>query len=176
MKIGKILIIAFVVIMCITLISNLVINRAPQSPEAAPPKVSATSRPASYYTVRTLEMAADIVRTALPSATVSSRYNEELDIAYIELAMQEINADFVQNAQDGVGTCAQDWETAKDSLIKIQKRIAKLFREMNREDTTVVINLLDPADQSEVYLSIANGIAGYDVVNGINLLEDQSAG
>lgn len=43
------------------------------------------------------------------------------------------------------------------------------FNDHGHDDIIAVFNVVDPADHSIIYLSVANGIAGYDVVNGIDM-------
>ena len=92
---------------------------------------------------------------------------------FFDIVCPAIDSDFIRDAQDDVGTCRRDWDDVVKSVIDIQKSVQKIFTEAE-DDTVVVLDILNPKNEDEVFLSVANGVAGYDVVNEIDLFSEAS--
>jgi len=160
---------AILILFAVVLFSN-VYNMGTSDFRPAP---TATPAPTGKSTaLRTVEMARNIVANALPGSDVGSRYDEANDWAFFDISDRRLDAETVQNAKDGVGHYREDWDQVVQDVINIQKSVQRLFTSMGMEETTVVVDVLNPDNEDEVFLSVANGIAGYDVVSGVNLLDD----
>ena len=61
------------------------------------------------------------------------------------------------------------WDSLTRDLIDSADTVQRVFNDSCKEDITVVLSLCNPEDQSKKYLTIANGIAGYDIVKGTDL-------
>ena len=127
----------------------------------------------NYYTKQRAELGLNLLRDGLPSFNPEMRYDNVNGWLFYDLTSWEISPEFIQNAKDGVGHCAEDWAFIVDKAEHIQSSLQRIFTEQD-DDTIVVLDILNPANTDEVWLSVANGIAGYDVVNGIDLLNGQS--
>ena len=61
------------------------------------------------------------------------------------------------------------WNNMVNDIKSAANSAQNAFSENGHDDIIAVFNVCDPNDHSIVFLSVANGIAGYDVVNGIDM-------
>lgn len=61
------------------------------------------------------------------------------------------------------------WNSMVRDLTESTDTMQRAFNDNCKEDITVVLSLCNPEDHSIKYLTIANGIVGYDVVNEIDM-------
>ena len=63
------------------------------------------------------------------------------------------------------------WNQIVDRVKHITASMQSTFDEVcEDENITVVTSICDPQHHDISYLTVANGVAGYDVVNGVDLL------
>ena len=152
--------------------------RPAQTPEIVTVTPQRTPAPGEFtndYTKRRAKAAQSILETKLARAnfTVSYRYDNVNGYLVYDLINPELNRELIQFVKDNLDTQGQEWNNIVTSIEQIQSAIQKLFTDED-DETVVIIDILNPDNEDEVWLSVANGIAGYDVVNGIDLLNDQS--
>lgn len=184
-KILKILGIGFLALMAVTLFSNILntpdffggSSPRPAAVQSTLPPLEDTLRtPApgevtNYYTKRRIETMATIISNALPHIDVEWRYDNQNGYVFYDLIAPEFSPEFIQNAKDDYGTCLSDWNRVVRDVCDVQSSAQKYFVDME-DETLVIVDILNPRNTDEVWLSVANGIAGYDVVNGIDLLNN----
>lgn len=158
----------FLILLAIVYISNAYnsMRYAPPSPT----QTQATRQTSSGSGERVVEMARGIVERNMPGATIESRYDKENEWAFIDVIQPGMNTDFIQKAKDDVGDYHATWNEITKRAVDIQKSLQEIFVSMKMEDTVVVLDILNADNPDEVFLSVANGIVGYDVVNEIDLL------
>ena len=138
------------------------------------PTVSKQTKDEAYYARWWAEVGHNILDNAVPAGTKTDmRFDTETGYCYYDLIVPEINSTFIQNAKDGVGTCRSDWDHFKKSILSIQKSMQDFYTDID-ESMIVIVDVLNPDNEDEVFLSVAQGVAGYDVVNGIDLLNRQN--
>lgn len=179
MKTWQILLLSFAGVCALVLGSSLAGGHRGQLPQRTPEIVTVTPQrtPApgeftNYYTKQRAEYGLSLLQQSLPGYNPEMRYDNVNGWLFYDLTNYEIDADFIQGAKDGTGLYADSWAAIVDSVESIQRSLQKIFTEQD-DDTVVVVDILNPDNTDEVWLSVANGIAGYDVVNGIDLLNDQ---
>ena len=181
MKTWQILLLSFAGVCALVLGSSLAGGHRGQLPQRTPEIVTVTPQrtPApgeftNYYTEQRVKAAEAILEDKLGKAnfTVSYRYDNVNGYVFYDLVSPEINRDFIQFVKDNMELHGEDWNTISRELARIQSLIQDTFTDAG-DDTLVIIDILNPDNTDEVWLSVANGIAGYDVVNGIDLLNDQ---
>lgn len=67
------------------------------------------------------------------------------------------------------------WKAVTDDLIDITAELQHCFTDYGQPDVVVVMNLLNPENPEVAYATAAQGVIGYDVVNGIDLLNQNGA-
>ena len=83
---------------------------------------------------------------------------DQFDAAYIETMKTE-------------GKDLDTWNQIVDRVKNVTASMQSTFDEVcEDENITVVTSICDPQHHDISYLTVANGVAGYDVVNGIDLL------
>ena len=65
----------------------------------------------------------------------------------------------------------KDWDYMVESLIGTQKIFQNIMNESGHTDTLVAIGVLNDINKDNLLLYISLGMALYDTVNDINLLE-----
>ena len=139
-----------------------------QIPATTP--VPASAQKTTKNAERTVEMARSIVEKNMPGVTVESRYDAENEWAFIDIIQNGMDSDFIQKAKNDIGDYHSTWNEITKRAVDIQKSLQELFDTMGMEDTVVVLDILNPNNTDEVFLTVANGIVGYDIVNEIDLL------
>lgn len=76
---------------------------------------------------------------------------------------------FVENAIESPDAYMVDWENTTNRAITAQRAIQGYFDRSDADTVTVVVNVVDYDHKETIYLSVANGIVGYDAVRGIDL-------
>lgn len=152
--------------------SALNMSRAP-IPSVRPAQTTAS--PEKKTSERTVEMVRSIVASHMPTATVESRYDEENGLVFVDIIQNDMDGEFARQARDDVGDFRIAWNRIAKDAVEIQKSVQEILTTMGMEDTVAVLDILNADNTDEVLLSVANGVVGYDVVNGIDLL-NQSEG
>lgn len=172
-KVLKIIGITWLVMAVLALIANVFGGTGSNAAPTPVPTVSKQAKDDAYYARWWAEAGHNILDNAVPAGTKTDmRFDGETGYCYYDLIVPEINSTFIQNAKDGVGTCQQDWDHFKESILSIQKSMQNFYTDIE-DDMIVIVDVLNPDNEDEVFLSVAQGVAGYDVVNGIDLLNKQ---
>lgn len=99
-----------------------------------------------------------------------------------EYTMSEDSAGITVNAwKDGVAMCAalaknedsdalKQWDSLKESTIKMQDSLQSLLTNSGYSDKIIVINILNDVKKDNTLLTVSYGIVAYDAVSEINLL------
>ena len=180
-KLGKWILIGFLALMAFVYMTNVydvpwsrkLPAPTPETVTVAPARDPAPGEFTNYYTKRRAEIGLSLLQQAMPDFSVEMRYDNVNGWLFYDITCPEISADFIRSAQADYGHCVEDWETIVRSTEDIQSSLQRMFTEQN-DETVVVVDILNPENPDEVWLSVANGIAGYDVVNGVDLLNGQS--
>lgn len=99
-----------------------------------------------------------------------TKLDSEHEIFQVNVWSYDIDADLIERTQQGENITV--WNNMVKDLKSNVSTMQSSFNELNHEEITCVLNLCDPIHRDIVYLSIAQGVAGYDVVNGVDLLNN----
>ena len=108
----------------------------------------------------------------MPGFLLNWTFDPETRTACINAIRSDYSGYYVENAKDSPDAYLDDWNNSVARAVAAQKHIQRYFDQSEADDITAVVNIMDYDDRETVYLSVANGIAGYDVVNGIDLRGD----
>lgn len=168
MKTWKILLICFAVLFAVVIGSNIWNGERRQLPAQTPESVTATPTPPPEVIM--ISRMGDVMHDTVPDDwTVSWTYDPETRTAWFIFVDPAITPELIQTAQKFPEETSERWESNKNSMIELQKEISKDLELNGYKDITVVLELRNPENTEEPWLIVANGIAGYDVVSGIDL-------
>ena len=159
--------VAVVVVFCAVMLIN--VNDMNKLPDPTPtPEATETPKAES-------KMAAFVAKTfdnTLGEA-FGNNYSTELDqdsgVFRVNTWSPETDSAFIEDAKAG-GEALNVWEAVVDRVIYVTSRMQSTFDETCEEPITVVTSICDPINHDLPYLTVANGVAGYNVVNGVDLL------
>lgn len=181
-KLGKWILIGFLALMAFVYMTNVydvpwsrkLPAPTPEIVTVTPQRTPAPGEFTNYYTKQRVEGAQAMLAEKLSSAnfTVSYRYDNVNGYVFYDLVNPEINRFFIDDVKNNMDKYGDDWDTVSRELVRIQSIIQDTFTDAG-DETLVIIDILNPENPDEVWLSVANGIAGYDVVNGVDLLNGQ---
>ena len=103
----------------------------------------------------------------------SSEFDSERMIYRVGTWSEGINDEFIENVKEL--QAYDQWKSVTDGLIDVTADLQHYFTDFGKEDVVVVVSLLSPDDPGTVYATAAQGVIGYDVVNGIDLLNQNAA-
>ena len=110
-------------------------------------------------------------------AVYGSEYRAEFDrermIYRVGTWSEGINDEFVAEIEEL--QAYDQWKTVTDGLIDVTSDIQHYFTDYGQPDVVVVMSLLNPENPDIAYATAAQGVIGYDVVNGIDLLNQNGA-
>ena len=184
MKSQKLIIILLVVILFVLLIPYLLIGAVitgsnigmRQQPKLTPrPTMESTGDPELDHELSLMSGAKDIATYHMPGFECGWNYDPETKTAYIIALRSDYGGYYVENAQDMPDVYQQDWDNSVQRALTAEKYVSRYFEKSDAEDITTVVQILDYDDRKTPYLTVANGIVGYDAVNGIDL-QGQSSG
>lgn len=170
MKTWKILLICFAVLFAIVLGSNIVNGNRRQLPTQQPAVVTPTPPPE----VETIDKMLQTFRRTATDWKVSASYDPETRIARFIFINPEFTEETILLAKALEPMVRENWDENVAAMIDLQKEVSRIMEDQGHEDVTVVLDMVNPDNPDEVWVSVANGIAGYDVVRGIDLLNGQS--
>ena len=161
--------VAVVVVFCAALLAN--VNNINKLPDPTPtPEATATPKTES-------KMAAIVAKTfdnTLGDA-FGNNYSTELDqdsgVFRVNTWFPETDSAFIEDAKNG-GESLNVWEATVDRVIYVTSKMQSTFDETCEKPITVVTSICDPINHDLPYLTVANGVAGYNVVNGVDLLNN----
>lgn len=154
---------AILIILAVVVVSNII-----NTPTSTP----ITSRPSSS-TRLTAQQVADKIEHSL-SVTMPGHYTTELDtenkIFRVNTWQEDIDGAAISLTKNTGHTA--NWNSMVESMKSLVSDMQSRFNDYGHDDYIVVYSLCDPANHDTPYVTIANGIAGYDVVNDIDLLNN----
>ena len=103
----------------------------------------------------------------------SSELDEEHKTFTVTTWQSSIDDGLIRRTSEGENIGA--WNDMVSDLKETANTMQASFRDCGLEDYTAVLCLADPISHSTPYLVIAQGVAGYDVVNGIDLLNQNAS-
>lgn len=116
--------------------------------------------------------AKDIAVYHMPGFDVGWTYNPETRIASYNAIRSDYAGYYVENAQSSPEAYLDEWNNSVARATAAQKSLQSYFAKQDVDDITVIVNILDFDDRETPYLTVANGIVGFDAVNGIDLRGD----
>lgn len=147
--------------------------RPAQTPETVTVTMQRTPKPARKEDLDAVYHVADVMRENMPESEVHMEYDPEAQIVYYRISRQDLSPEIIELTKV-TPSMKEAWDDMVDGMISMQKQASAYFERAGVLDMITVVQILNPDNTDEVWLSVANGIAGYDVVNGIDLLNDQS--
>ena len=159
--------ISVVIAFCIVMMINVYdMNKLPDPTPT--PAATATAKPQS----KMAPVVAKMFDNSLGDA-FGNNYTAELDqesgIFRVNTWSPETDSAFIEDAKAG-GDALNVWEATVDRVIYVTSKMQSTFDETCEESITVVTSICDPNNHDLPYLTVANGVAGYNVVNGVDLL------
>ena len=156
--------ISVVIAFCIVMIINVYdMNKLPD------PTPGATVAPKAEAV--TAAMVADMIEGVLRnnfSYDYKTKLDEEQGLFNVDIWSSDITAESIQRTKDSGNFSV--WDNMVSDIASTTATMQNAFDENGHEEIVVVTSLCDPENQDVAFLTIANGVAGYDVVNGIDLL------
>lgn len=132
----------------------------------------APTRTPKLSTEEILQRAENALKTVYGSEH-SSEFDSERMIYRVGTWSEGINDEFIENVKEL--QAYDQWKSVTDGLIDVTADLQHYFTDFGKEDVVVVVSLLSPDDPGTVYATAAQGVIGYDVVNGIDLLNQNAA-
>lgn len=99
--------------------------------------------------------------------------DKENNIVRVNIWRENIDAQMIERTKS-IGDISV-WNNMVSDLKETASVMQKSFVELGHDEITVVLNVCDYFHRDIAYLSIANGVAGYDAVNEIDLLNKNAA-
>lgn len=100
----------------------------------------------------------------------STELDEEQNRFMVDVWLTYLDDEAIERTKSGEdGADITTWNNMVRDLTSSADTMQRAFRDNCSDDITVVFSVCNPEDHNIKYLTIANGIAGYDVVNGIDL-------
>lgn len=144
-----------------------------QLPAPSPETVTVTPKPARQEDLDAVYHVCDLLRQNMPENEVHMEFDPESRTVWYRIAKPGLSAEVIELTKV-TPSMQDDWNTMVESIVGLQKQMTGYFERNGIHDMTVVLETVNPEDSSEKWLVVANGIAGYDVVNGVDLLNGQS--
>ena len=130
------------------------------------PAATATPKPNAVTAAMVADMVDGVFKNNFPYS-----YETKLDEASgqfnVDVWSPDINAESIEETKNGSHAI---WDNMVSNLISTTATIQNAFDENGHQEIVAVLSLCDPNNHDITYLTIANGVAGYDVVNGVDLL------
>lgn len=128
----------------------------------------------NYYTLQRLDYIILDLQNEFKNANIKYRYDHNGGKLFFELSDNMYDQSFVEQAREGDKQCKTLWDSFTKRVITQQKRIQKIVINADAyadDNTAIIFNVYNPQNPDELYLSVANGIAGYDVINDIDVMD-----
>ena len=155
------------ILFLIVLVSNIM-NMGGSLPNTPAPKASPTQKTGSKMAPVIAKMFDNDLKQAF-----GNNYQTELDteegVFRVDTWSSDVNAQFITDLKNGNIDIAA-WNAVVDRVKSVTSSMQSTFDEVCDDEIIVVSSICDPLNHDISYLTVANGIAGYDVVNEIDLL------
>ena len=126
--------------------------------------------PASTQRVVTAQMVADMISdscTQVWGNNFEADLDEDTGFFIVKTWMTYIDDGLIERVKAGENV--ETWNDMSADLKSTADAMQKAFIENGHDEITAVLTVCNPDDHSIEYLTIANGIIGLDVVNGIDM-------
>ena len=130
------------------------------------PAATASPKPSTVTASMVADMVDGVFKNNFPYS-YETKLDEKAGLFHVDIWSSDINADSVEETKNGSYAI---WDNMVSNLISTTTTIQNAFDENGHEEITAVLSLCDPDNHDVTYLTIANGVAGFDVVNGVDLL------
>lgn len=176
MKNQKLIIILLVAILCILLIPYLLLgavfgisfSQMRKHPLPAPTEQVSSGDPELDLELDLMAAGKQLAASRMPGFEIGWTYDAKTKTGNINAFRSDYSGYFLENAQSEPEAYLPDWNNSVERARAAQKAVQQYFAKSEADDITVIVNILD-YDEKKLYLSVANGIVGYDAVNGIDL-------
>lgn len=173
----NIIIILLVVIILILLTPALLIGTIVSNSQRQMEKYpipSATPRPA--VSARDVADMIDGSCYQIYGDNYSTELDEDQERFLVDVWIQYLDDEAIERTKSGEDEEYRTvWNSMARDLTSSADTMQRAFTDNGIDYITVVLSLCNPEDHSVKYLTIANGIAGYDVVNGIDMRAGSAA-
>lgn len=160
--------VSIVIAFCIVMIINVYDMNRLSDPKPTPAATTAPKEKKSMAPV-----AAKMFDNSLKQA-FGNNYETNLDVEngifHVDTWFDQFDAAYIETMKTE-GKELDTWNQIVDRVKYITASMQSTFDEVcEDENITVVTSICDPQHHDISYLTVANGVAGYDVVNGVDLL------
>ena len=132
--------------------------------------------PARYSTPRQVADMVDNSCRQIFRDTYSTTLDESREQFLVDVWIDALDDGAIERTRSGEDPeSVTVWNNMARDLTESADTMQRAFNENCKEDITVVLSLCNPEDHSIKYLTIANGIAGYDIVNGTDMRKPPEA-
>ena len=164
------LVIIILILISPALILSLVYTSSMYNMEKHP--LPSPTRTPKLSTEEILQRAENALKTVYGSE-YTAEFDSERMIYRVGTWSEGLNDEFIENVKEL--QAYDQWKNVTDGLIDVTADLQHYFTDFGKEDVVVVVSLLSPDDPGTVYATAAQGVIGYDVVNGIDLLNQNAA-
>lgn len=168
------IVVGFFLLLAIVYMSNVYNFRKAVRSQPTPPPVEDTLRtPApgeirNYYTAQRLKSLLSQLQMEFKEAEITWKYDDVNGFFYFNIVSPNIDTVLADSAREGDRIAQTAWDSFVRQISTIQRGIQRTVT--NQDDPTcIVFNVYDPRDRDLLLLSVANGVAGYDIVTGVDL-------
>jgi len=157
------------ILFLVVLVSNIfnsggsLSETAKQNPAAATQK----QKTGSVTAAQVADMVDGVFKNNFPYS-YETRLDEESGVFNIDIWSDDITSQSIAETRESGKLSV--WNNMVSNLASTTSTIQNAFNENGHDEIVAVMSLCDPVDHSTTFLTIANGVAGYDAVNEIDLL------
>lgn len=112
-----------------------------------------------------------LLNVEFKNSDIRWRVDNDKGFCFYDIVTPNINKDFIKSAKDGDKSALTRWNNLVHQMRIVQSGVQRMFI-ASEDDIGIVLSITDPSDTDVPFLSVANSIAGYDVVYGVDLLLD----
>lgn len=130
------------------------------------------SAPVSSPSSMSVTEIADKIKGAMEKSAPGA-FRAELDLEHGLFKVDMMNSftrDDIEAIRSGIGS--EIWGDVQKQVLDICRDLQGRFNDNGHPEITVVYSLVDPEAPDIAFLTAAQGVIGYDVVRGIDLLND----
>lgn len=120
--------------------------------------------------IRALAEMADSYCKSVFRGHCDTQFDSQTDMYYVNVWLDGWDSATIQRVKSGKNKSdLRAWSETRHQLSTEAENVQESFMRYSDDDVTVVMNLCDPESHDKIYLTIANGIAGYDAVKNIDI-------
>ena len=156
------------ILFLVVLVSNIFNSGGSLNETAKQNPAAATQKPKSRMPATVATMFDSSLKQAFGN-NYETRLDQDAGIFYVDTWSDDVNAQYIADLKAG-GDGIDVWNQTVESVRKVTSSMQSTFDEVCSDPITVVSSICDPVNHDIAYLTVANGVAGYDAVNEIDLL------